>query len=166
MLFILALYGFEKFLVINGHRIANLPWLQIVGEKTQRKLGITFNLFDPAYMSKEIVDKLEFSRLGHADEIETSHLLFTHPDLVDITKANDYTPEEVPHEHMDPKDMRDTLCYVPTQKKQTQILVKETGDAVKGKPSQATSKKGEKYHTHLVKRLVKVLENMRPSKKP
>jgi creatinine amidohydrolase len=47
-------HGFKKFVVINGHRLVNISWMQISAERCQRELGVKVVIFDPAYMEKEI----------------------------------------------------------------------------------------------------------------
>ncbi len=157
----LADHGFIKFLVINGHRVVNIPWMQIAAERAQRKLKVKVVIFDPAYMSKEIKKKLGFGPIGHAEEIEISHMLYRHPDLVDIEQA-----KSVPHKtgslyHIDPNDPRDTLCYIPATREDLQALFDETGDTVVGNPSRSSPEKGKKYHDHLVGRLMEVLDQLK-----
>jgi creatinine amidohydrolase len=36
----LATHGFDRFVIVNGHRIVNIPWIQISAEKAQRELGV------------------------------------------------------------------------------------------------------------------------------
>jgi creatinine amidohydrolase/Fe(II)-dependent formamide hydrolase-like protein len=43
----LAGHGFKNFVVVNGHRIVNIPWMQIAAERVQRTLGVKVVLFDP-----------------------------------------------------------------------------------------------------------------------
>lgn len=154
----LAEHGFRHFVVINGHRIVNIPWMQIAAERVQRNLKVKVVLFDPAYMSKEIVDKLGFGNIGHGEEIEISHMCHCHPDLVKLEDATDNPHTESPLYHLDPQDPRDTLCYVPATREHLQDVFDRTGDTITGRPSQATAEKGKAYHDHLVKRLVEVLE--------
>ncbi|NIQ06810.1 MAG: creatininase family protein [Candidatus Korarchaeota archaeon] len=161
----LSVHGFENFVVLNGHRLANIPWIQIAVEKAQRTLDVKVVIFDPGYMSKEIVDELGFGPLGHADETETSHMLHKYPALVDLDKAKDFEAEEETLYHPDPRDPRDTLCYVPSTKEDTKRLVKTTEDAVVGKPSSASAEKGKEYHEYLVERLITVLRKLKKGAK-
>ena len=80
----LSKHNFDKIVLINGHRIVNIPWMQIVAERAQRRLGVKVVIFDPAYMSKTISEKLDFGPVGHAEEIETSHMLYKYPQLVEL----------------------------------------------------------------------------------
>ena len=153
----LALNGFNQFVVINGHRVVNLAWMQIAAERAQRKLQVAVKLFDLAYMSKEIFKSLDFGPLGHGEEIEISHMLFQHPDLVNLQKARNKPHVSEPLYHIDPGDPRDTLAYVPATRTAFQGLLRDTGDTITGNPTEATEEKGRAYHEHLTKRLVEVL---------
>ena len=44
----LAVHGFKNFVVINGHRIVNISWMQISAERAQRELSVKMMIFDPA----------------------------------------------------------------------------------------------------------------------
>ncbi len=156
----LARHGFAHFVVVNGHRIVNLAWMQIAAERAQRLLKIKVALFDLAYMSCEIADKLGFGAIGHAEEIEISHLLYCHPDLVNLEHARDNPHPEKELYHIDPRNCRDTLCYVPATVDELRKMSRKTGDTVTGRPSRSTAEKGRRYHEHLVGRLVRVLEQM------
>jgi creatinine amidohydrolase len=117
-------------------------------------------LFDLAYMSKEISPKLDFGPIGHGEDIEVSHMLYRHPDLVDLSSAKDNPHRHQPLYHLDPQDPRDTLCYVPATRQALQAVADETGDTVSGCPTKSTAEKGEAYHRHLVGRLKEVLAAM------
>lgn len=157
----LAKHGFKKFVIINGHRIVNIPWMQIAAERAQRKLKVKVVIFDPAYMSKEVADELGFGPVGHAEEIEISHMLYKYPQLINLSKAKDYVPKEKPLYHIDPRDPRDTLCYVPSTEEDMKSLIEVSGDPIAGRPTLSSAEKGRKYHEHLVSRLVFVLESLK-----
>ena len=156
----LAKHGFKKFIAINGHRIVNLIWMQISAERAQRQLGVKVVIFDPAYMSKQIVDELGFGSVGHAEEIEGSQMLYKYPNLVDINKAKDYVPEKMKLYHIDPRNLNDTLCYVPSTEDSTKKIAEVSGGSV-GNPSLASTTKGKQYHEHLVSRLIEVIEQLK-----
>jgi creatinine amidohydrolase len=154
----LAGHGFRKFVLLNGHRIVNIPWLQIAAERMQRELSVRAYLFDPAYMSKEICQDLGFGPIGHAEEIEISHMLYRFPELIAFDRAADHPHEERLLYHLDPHDPRDTLCYVPATREDLQEVFDRTGDAIGGRPTASSAENGKRYHDHLVSRLVEVLE--------
>lgn len=155
----LSKHGFSKFVLLNGHRIVNVVWLQIVAQKAQEELRIKTVIFDPAYMSKEICDKLGFGPVGHAEESEGSHMLYIHPELSDLSKATDYLPEKDTLYSIDPRYPGDTLNYVPSTIEHTKKVAKISGGTV-GSATKSDREKGEKYHNYLVKRLVEVLEHL------
>lgn len=155
----LAAHGFRRFVIVNGHRIVNIPWIQISAERAQRELGVKVALYDPGYMSKEIADRLGFGELGHAEEIETSHMLHIMPHLVRMEKARDYPSPERKLYHVDPRIPEDTLCYVPSTAKDLEQIAGESGGA-SGRPTVATAEKGRQLHEHLVARLIEVIDEL------
>lgn len=155
----LSQHGVKSFILINGHRIVNVVWMQICAQKAQEDLGVTVKIFDPAYMSKDIVGDLEFGPVGHAEEVETSHMMAKYPDMVHLEKAVDNPIEEVPLYSVDPSYTQDTLCYVPSTFEHAKKNAEIAGGCT-GEPTKADAKKGQIYHDHLVKRLVEVIEQL------
>lgn len=152
----LAEHGFQRFVIVNGHRITNLPWMQLTAERAQSELKVRVQVFDPAYMQKEIAQTLGFGPVGHAEELETSQLMHFAPELVDLSKAVDWDPHETPLYQVDPRFPKDTLCYVPSTRDQMREIVKRTGGST-GHPTKSNAESGAKLHDHLVKRLVQVI---------
>jgi creatinine amidohydrolase len=150
-------HGFDRFILLNGHRIVNLSWLQIVGERAKRVLGVQVALFDPAYMSKEIVERLGWGPVGHAEEIESSHMWHCHPELVKMERAADHP--HPPHRlyHIDPRHGGDTLSYVPSSPAEQETWVQASG-GTSGEPEKASQEGGREYHEHLVERLMEVID--------
>jgi creatinine amidohydrolase len=155
----MASHGFNRFIIVNGHRIANLPWIQIGAEKAQRELHVTVVIYDPAYMSKEIADDMGFGEVGHAEEIETSHMLHVMPRLVRMERAKDYGSPARKLYHVDPRSPKDTLCYVPGTASHLRQKTEESG-GTSGRPTLATPEKGKRLHEHLLERLVEVINEL------
>jgi creatinine amidohydrolase len=155
----LAAHNFSNFVVINGHRIVNISWMQIAAERAQRELGVQVALFDPAHMSKEFTG---FDcAIGHAEPIEISHMLHFRPELVHLERSVDCpSHSEKTHYHIDPKDQRDSLCYVPATLTDMRKIMARHGDTINGSPSQSDPETGQAYHEHLVNRLISVLKDM------
>ena len=152
-------HGITKFVLINGHRIVNVIWMQLLGEKVQRELDVTVKIFDPAYMSKDIAASLGFGPVGHAEEAETSHMLYIHPELVHMELAKDNPIKEVPLYSVDPAYTHDTLCYVPSKNQSAEKNAKIAGGTT-GEPTKASAEKGKIYHEHLMKHLITVIEEL------
>lgn len=155
----LKAHGITKVVMINGHRIVNIIWMQMAAEKAQRELGITVQIFDPAYMSKDIVGKLGFGAVGHAEEVETSHMMYRYPDLVHLEKAKDNPIKPQDLYSVDPAYTHDTLCYVPSAYSHALENAKIAGGTT-GEPSKSDVEKGKVYHDHLVERLVTVVRRL------
>lgn len=149
-------HGFDKFILINGHRIVNITWMQIAGERAKRELGVKLMIFDPAYMSKTITAKLGWGPVGHAEEIEGSHMMYRYPDLVKMDRAIDNPHPANRLYSVDPSFTGDTLCYVPSSPEEMKALTRKSGGTT-GEPSRATIEGGRQYHDHLVSKLVEVI---------
>ena len=152
-------HGFTKVIAINGHRIVNISWMQLAAERAQRILGMKIMIADPAYLSKELIEGFGYGPLGHAEEIETSHMLYRYPELVHMEKAVDNPIQ--PHElySVDPSYAKDTRCYVPSTTKDMQDSVDAAG-GTSGSPSKSDKEKGKIYHEHIVENLVKIIKSL------
>ena len=155
----LKAHGGTKIILLNGHRIVNVVWMQIAAERAQRELGVTVKIFDPAYMSKDIVGELEFGPVGHAEEVETSHMMYRFPDMVHLERAKDNPIKETPLYSVDPCYMHDTLCYVPSSFEHAKKSAEIAGGAT-GEPSKSNPEKGKIYHEHLIKNLTFVIRQL------
>ena len=149
-------HGFDKFILLNGHRIVNVTWLQLAGERAKRELGVKVVIFDPAYMSKAFTNDLGWGEVGHAEEIESSHMWHCYPDLVKMDRAKDNPHQNHPLYHVDPNYPGDTLCYVPSSPAEMKKSVAAAG-GTSGEPSKASPDGGRKYHEYLVTRMVEVI---------
>ena len=153
----LSQHGVTRFVYLNGHRIVNIPWLQIAADRAQRDLSVRAVIFDPAHMSRDISESLGFGPLGHAEEIETSHMLCVLPSLAKPELALDFAVPEPNLYSVDPRYTHDSLCYVPSTPRAMQEAVRQAKGAT-GCPTKATKEKGRLYHEHLVKRLAEVID--------
>ena len=149
-------HSFDKFILLNGHRIVNVTWLQIAAERAKRELGVSVVIFDPAYMSKEFTGDQGWGEVGHAEEIEGSHMWYCFPDLVKMDRAKDNPHRHHRLYHVDPGYRGDTLCYVPSSPVEMEKLAQSAGGTA-GEPSKASREDGKKYHKHLVQRMVEVI---------
>lgn len=154
----LAEHGFGRFIVVNGHRVTNVPWLQLAAQNAQSNLAVSVSIFDPAYMQKEIASQLGFGALGHAEELETSQMMYLHPDLIDLSQAVDSEARSRRLYEVDPRMPDDTLCYVPSTLEEMKAIAAETGGST-GEPTRSSAELGRRLHEHLVNRLVEVIES-------
>jgi len=150
-------HGFRGFVLLNGHRVVNVPWLQLAAERAQRLLpGCRVVVADPAYLSRELPDRAAFGPLGHADGLETAHLLHARPELVRLERAGDYLPAEAGLVHADPGVNLDTVCYTPPPADAARAVAEAAG-GVRGRPTLSTAANGRRYREHVTRRLVEVI---------
>jgi creatinine amidohydrolase len=149
-------HDFDKFILLNGHRIVNVAWMQIAAERAKRELGIKVVIFDPAYMSKEFTGDMDWGEVGHAEEIEGSHMWYCYPDLVKMERAQDNPHQHNRIYHVDPRYSGDTLCYVPSSPAEMERLAEKSG-GTSGESTKASQELGQKYHEHLVDRMVEAI---------
>ena len=150
-------HGLANFIFVNGHRIVNIAWLQIAAERAKRQLGVKVVLFDPAFMSKSFVRGTAWGEIGHAEEIEGSQMWHLYPELVKMDRAVDNPHQPHPLYHVDPAFPDDTLCYVPSSPAEQEVIARRAG-GTGGSPRKASREEGARYHAHLVKRLVEVIQ--------
>ena len=156
-------HGFDKFILLNGHRIVNVGWLQIAAERAKRQLAVKVAIFDPAYMSKEFAGQQGWGEVGHAEEIEGSHMWYCYPELVKMDRARDNPHQHRSLYHVDPAYAGDTLCYVPSTVEEMRQSTAASGGTA-GEPSKASREGGQKYHQHLVRRMVEVITVLQEQK--
>ncbi|MTI94724.1 MAG: creatininase family protein [Firmicutes bacterium] len=152
----LSKHGFKKFLLLNGHRIVNISWMQIAGERAKRQLEVDVLIADPAFLSKELARKEGMGLLGHADELETSHMLYVRGDFVQLEKARDFTHQRPDYKQVDPRVENDMLCYIPSTEEEMEESVQAAG-GTSGRPTKSTVEFGNKYHDWVVSKLVTII---------
>lgn len=155
----LVQHGINKIILLNGHRIVNVVWMQLAAERAQRNLDVTIKIYDPAYMSKDITKELGFGVVGHAEEVETSHMMYRYSDMVHLEKAIDNPIKQQDLYSVDPAYEHDTLCYVPSSMDHARHNASIAGGTT-GEPTKADVQKGKVYHEHLVSNLVKVIKSL------
>jgi creatinine amidohydrolase len=87
----LAHHGFERIVVLNGNRVANLPPLQIGAARATASTSATVVVADIALLARDLYTQWivteERGPMGHGDSYETSHMLHCRPDLVDLDQV-------------------------------------------------------------------------------
>jgi creatinine amidohydrolase len=159
----LARNGFRKFIVINGHKGANLPALKIAcRELHQEELSdVLISLVDPMFLGKGIGHIREAVE-HHAGELEISHVWYKHPHLIRHEKltheAVDLEPALSPYVH---KDLfgggEDTVEIFYNSREQKKFAPRGSySDSSKASPE-----KGKQYHDYLVNNLVDFIQWLR-----
>lgn len=149
----LIYHGFEKIILINGHREANLPPIKIGMTKVRNKTGAFLCIADPFYINaqkgKEL-SEVEPGGIGHAEELEASQMYYLFPDLCDRDQATKNIPQKhrfLEHDPLVVGDKMITASDVQTYKEAT----KEIG--MMGDATLATKEKGKEYHEAMVENI-------------
>jgi creatinine amidohydrolase len=160
----LIYHGFKRLIVINGHRMANLPPLQIAASRIRNESGAYVTIADPFFLAdrtaREIMDSPP-DGIGHAEELETSHMMYIFPDLVDIKKAVKNLPKKKKFHHPDPYVI-DDRTFTPSTLESFRKATQPSG--VTGDPTLSTVAKGKRLHQSLVKNLGELIEIVRKEK--
>jgi len=160
----LIFHGFKRLIVINGHRLANLPPLQIAVSRIRNETGAYVTIADPFFLadqvSREIIDSPP-GGIGHAEELETSHMMHIYPELVDMKKAVKNLPPKKKFHVPDPY-VNDDRAFTPSTLESFRKATEPSG--VTGDPTLATVEKGRKLHDALVKNMVELVKLVRKEK--
>ncbi len=154
----LAEHGFRKYLLLNSHG-GNIAKLSIMTEKLRYRLGSDFKVVGVTYwhlIGGEIreIRETPLGGMGHACELETSLLLATCPELVRRERMEADGPARL--SPFESKDMFDAAQVSVT--KTFKELSRHGGI---GDPMTASSEKGERIFTEIVKNLGKLVETIR-----
>jgi creatinine amidohydrolase len=82
-------HGFRKIIFVNGNRVANLPPLQIAMAKLRFNTGAYVAIIDTHLIArKEVCEVAGNARDAshHAGNVETSFMMYAHPELVSADK--------------------------------------------------------------------------------
>ncbi|HEX6988398.1 MAG TPA: creatininase family protein [Bacillota bacterium] len=158
-------HGFRKLVLVNGHRIANLPPLQIAAARIRNRTGAYVGIVDPVYIGHEIHRTLladpEAGGLSHAEGLETAHMLHLHPELVDRraipARAAGAAAPHPPFHILDPFRPGDRVIHMGTPRETAAVTL----DGAAGNPAWGTAERGQRLHQELVERLAAYLEELK-----
>jgi creatinine amidohydrolase len=163
----LIYHGFHRLIILNGHRVANMAPLTIAATRLREQTGAYVAVADPFFIGDRIgreVRESEPGGLGHADELETGHLLYFAGELADMSKAQKRIGAlgRFCYFHLhDPLIEADSVLLPSTAE---EFGKKTAPTGVSGDPTLATREKGEKYHRAVVENLVALIEEARATK--
>ena len=150
----LVKHGFHKIIIVNGHRQANLPPLQIAAARIREETGAYVAIADPFYVAELAGRRLRRSApggIGHADELETATMMVLRPELVQMEKAVRNVPPERRFHQPDPYVEADRV-FVPSTTADMRARGGESG--VVGDPTVASQEQGAEYYRCLLANLV------------
>lgn len=151
-------HGFLRIVIVNGHRGANIPPAQIAATRVRNLTGAYVAILDPYYAGELLARKIRESGpggVGHADELETSHMLYLRPELVDMTLAVRNVPEVRRFHIADPYVEGDRATVPPTVE---EYRDRTAPSGTSGDPAPSTVEKGRIYHEYLVEAIVQFIQ--------
>jgi creatinine amidohydrolase len=154
-------HGFRRLVVVNGHRIANLPPLQIAVNRVRQRTGALAVVVDPVWLAEDVfttwAEDTDSGGIGHADGYETAHMLHLFPELVAMEEAPPAATDHPAYKVVDPYERGDRAAYWPSVATEAN---RGTG-GVTGNPRWGTAERGQHLHTALVRNLVDLLRSIR-----
>lgn len=153
----LIYHGFEKIIIINSHREANLPPIKIGMAKVRNKTGAFIAIADPFYINAEKgreLSEVEAGGIGHAEELETSQMYYLFPELCDPEKSAKNIPSRHRFLQYDPHVEGDKMLTVSDVANYREVT---KGIGVMGDATLANEKKGRAYHEALINNLVEFI---------
>lgn len=165
----LARHGFSKVLMINGHKMTNLPALTSAARNIREFEcpGVRIAVADPMYLARGIARKIKESNEHHAGELEVSQVYYKFPHTI---KSEQFSTAQCDFEGVfgpfGNGDLfgggRDFIDQPWTSTEQRQIA--PTGQFSSN--TAASQEKGKQYHEYMVARLVDFLNWWRTNDGP
>lgn len=159
-------HGFKRLLIINGHRVANLPPLEIAITRVRNVTGAYVAVIDVSLIALKEVERIVDAELGsiwHASGSEASFMLYKHGNLVDMSQAVRRMPA------LDEKFLH-SLISMESGLDWNRVLTKHTIEEFKaeteptgitGDPLVASAEKGKEIYEVVVKNTVEFIEQTR-----
>jgi creatinine amidohydrolase len=87
----LARHGFDRIVLVNGHKGSNLPALiTAVRMLHEEELpGVLFCVADPLHLARSVSPTIKEVNEHHAGELELSHILYRYPDHIRTDRVTD-----------------------------------------------------------------------------
>lgn len=88
----LARNGFKKIIIINGHKMANLPALGTAAKELHEYdlPDVFFAVIDPWKIARKISAEIKDTNEHHSGELEISHVWYKHPHLIKKNKLTNF----------------------------------------------------------------------------
>lgn len=87
----LAAHGFDRIILLNGHKGSNLPALTSAARLLHEEElpNVVFAVADPLHLARSAAPTIKEAREHHAGELELSHVLHRYPDHVRTDRLTD-----------------------------------------------------------------------------
>lgn len=160
----LAKHGFDRIILVNGHKGSNLPALvTAVRELHDKSLpDVLFAVADPLHLVRSAAPSIKETREHHAGELELSHIHHRYPGLI---RMNRLTDAQVDFEEVFGGFVGDDLFgpapdgveVIWSGEEQRRFTPTGSFSSSLG----VTDDKGKRYHEHIVNRLCNLVDWLR-----
>ena len=157
----LARHGFRRILLVNGHKMTNLPALTSAARNIREfeVPEVRTAVADPMYLARGIAGKIKHAAEHHAGELEMSQVLYKFPHTIRTEKLSDAACDfnrlvgPFGTEDLFGGGTRDTIDQPWTSSEQRRSA--PTGQFSSNRA--ASPETGKQYHEYMVERLVEYL---------
>lgn len=165
----LARHGFKKILIINGHKMANLPALNLAAKELHEYelQHVFFAVIDPWKMGRKISAKIKSTNEHHSGELEISHVWHKHPHLI---KKDKLTNKKIRFEEIFSKYSNDDLfghsgelIDIPWNSYEQRFFAKDGSFSAS---ENSSPEKGKAYHDYMVEIIVDFISWLKKYKGP
>lgn len=165
----LAKHGFRKILIINGHKMSNLPSFNLAVKELHEYEypNIFFAVIDPWKIGRKISAEIKSTNEHHSGELEISHVWYKYPHLI---KKDKLTSNKVNFNTVFGKYSNDDLfgpggeiIDIPWNSKEERFF---TPSGAISASKNASPKKGKAYHDYMVNIIVDFIDWLRKYKGP
>lgn len=165
----LAAHGFDRIILINGHKGSNLPALVTAVRELHNDVlpGVLFAVADPLHLARSAAPTIKETNEHHAGELELSHVHYRVPGSVRMDRLTEasvdfagvfggFVGDDLFGPAPDGVEViwsgADQRAFTPTGSFSSSLGV--------------TQDKGRRYHDHIVGRLCELVEWMRAGTGP
>jgi creatinine amidohydrolase len=165
----LARHGFDRIVLVNGHKGANLPALGTAARALHEDLfpRVVFAVADPLHLARSAAPAIKDANEHHAGELELSQVLYRYPGLI---RSDRVTGEGAPFAEVFGGFVGDDLFGpAPDGVEIVWSSAEQRRFAPTGSLSSSlgvSADKGRRYHEHLVGKLCEVVEWLRGYRGP
>lgn len=167
----LAKHGFKKILIINGHKMANLPALLTAAKETHEYElpDVFFAIIDPWKIARKISAQIKDTNEHHSGELEISHVWYKYPHLIKKSKLTKKTInfEKIFSKYSNPDLFGQApnieTIDIPWASFEQKVFAP---DGTFSASEAASAEKGKKYHEYMVEIIVDFIEWLRKYKGP
>lgn len=160
----LARHGFDRIVLVNGHKGSNLPALTSAARELhdERRPEVVIAIADPLHLARSAAPEIKDTNEHHAGELELSHVHARYPGLI---RTDRLTDAGVDFQAVFGGFVGDDL-FGPAPDGVDIVFngAEERVFAPTGSFSSSTGldeEKGRRYHEHIVRRLCELVEWLR-----